>query len=262
MPNKPTSWFNRLFLNNKATIYLLNILLGLLVIWIASKLTWILEPVGQFLAIVAPPIIVAGVLYYLLVPLVNLLKRHWHVNRSLTIGVLFIVLVILISLGMRRFIPAVQQQISSFASAAPQYWRELTKIVTNIADEQHWPDFIDMNQIGKDLTAFFGGKSGNLVDGTFSQLGSILSTVGNVVITIATAPFLLFFMLKDGPNFPKYIAKLLPERYQATLLDLLNEISTKVGQYIQGQLTVAFFVSIIFMIGYSVIGLRFALVLG
>lgn len=262
MPNKPTSWFNRLFLNNKATIYLLNILLGLLVIWIASKLTWILEPVGQFLAIVAPPIIVAGVLYYLLVPLVNLLESHWHVNRSLTIGVLFIVLVILISLGMRRFIPAVQQQISSFASAAPQYWRELTKIVTNIADEQHWPDFIDMNQIGKDLTAFFGGKSGNLVDGTFSQLGSILSTVGNVVITIATAPFLLFFMLKDGSNFPKYIAKLLPERYQATLLDLLNEISTKVGQYIQGQLTVAFFVSIIFMIGYSVIGLRFALVLG
>jgi predicted PurR-regulated permease PerM len=69
-------------------------------------------------------------------------------------------------------------------------------------------------------------------------------------------------MLKDGRNFPQYIARLLPERYQATLLDLLNEISTKVGQYIQGQLTVAFFVSIIFMIGYSVIDLKFALVLG
>ncbi len=262
MPNKPTTWFARLFLNNKGTIYLLNILLGLVVIWIATKLTWLLDPLGQFLATIAPPFIVAGVLYYLMVPLVNLLERRWHVKRVLTIAGLFIILVLLISLGMRQFIPAVQQQVQSFASSAPQYWRELTKVVTNIADEQHWPDFIDMNEIGNDITKFFGGKNGNLIDGTFSQLGTIINAVGNIVITLATAPFLLFFMLKDGRHFPDYVAKLLPRRYRATLLDLLNEISTKVGQYIQGQITVAFFVSIIFMVGYSIIGLRFALVLG
>ncbi|MFL2029302.1 AI-2E family transporter [Loigolactobacillus zhaoyuanensis] len=262
MPNKPSTWFTRLFLNNKATIYLLNISLGLVVIWMATKLTWLLDPLGQFLSTVAPPLILAGILYYLMVPLVNLLERRWHINRGLTIAGLFVVLVLLISLGMRQFIPAVQQQISGFVKAAPQYWRELTKISRNVADQQHWPDFIDMNQVGQDLTKFFGGKNGNLVDGTFSQLSSIINVVGNVVITIATAPFLLFFMLKDGQHFPQALAKLLPERYQATLLDLLNEINTKVGQYIQGQLTVAFFVSIIFMIGYSVIGLKFALVLG
>ncbi|WP_367298200.1 AI-2E family transporter [Loigolactobacillus coryniformis] len=206
--------------------------------------------------------IVAGVLYYLMVPLVNLLERRWHVKRVLTITALFVVLLLLIAIGMRLFIPTVQAQITSFTGAAPQYWRELTKILTNVADEQHWPDFIDLKQVGQDLTNFFGGKNGNLVDGTFSQLGTIINTVGNVVITIVTAPFMLFFMLKDGRRFPQYVAKLLPHRYQATLLDLFNEISTKVGQYIQGQLTVAFLVSLIFMIGYSVIGLRFALVLG
>lgn len=262
MPNKPANWFTRLFLNNKGTIYLLNILLGLLVIWLASKLTWLLDPVAQFLAIVAPPVIIAGILYYLLVPLVNLLERHWHFRRTLTIAGLFILIVLLLALGMRQFIPAVQSQVNSFIAAAPQYWQEITKISREFADQQHWPGFIDMNEIGHDLANFFTGKSGSLVNGTFSQLNNLINVVGNVVVTIATAPFLLFFMLKDGAEFPHTVVKLFPERYQKTLLELFSEISTKVGQYIQGQLTVALFVSIIFMIGYSVIGLKFALALG
>lgn len=262
MPNKPANWFTRLFLNNKGTIYLLNILLGLLVIWLASKLTRLLDPVAQFLAIVAPPVIIAGILYYLLVPLVNLLERHWHFRRTLIIAGLFILIVLLLALGMRQFIPAVQSQVNSFIAAAPQYWQEITKISREFADQQHWPGFIDMNEIGHDLANFFTGKSGSLVNGTFSQINNLINVVGNVVVTIATAPFLLFFMLKDGAQFPHAVVKLFPERYQKTLLELFSEISTKVGQYIQGQLTVALFVSIIFMIGYSVIGLKFALALG
>ena len=65
------SWFWRWFLNNQMTAVLLNILLFLLVVFTFTKVSYLFEPVWQFLAVVGLPIIMAGILYYLMNPLVD-----------------------------------------------------------------------------------------------------------------------------------------------------------------------------------------------
>ena len=45
-------------------------------------------------------------------------------------------------------------------------------------------------------------------------------------------------------------------------LKVLAEVNDQVSSYIRGQLTVAFAVAIMFMIGFSVIGLDYAVTLG
>ena len=43
------SWFYRWFLNNKATVSLINIFLALAVIWLFANVSWVFQPVGSFI---------------------------------------------------------------------------------------------------------------------------------------------------------------------------------------------------------------------
>jgi hypothetical protein len=91
-PMERKSWFYRRFLNSKFTTVCLNAVLVLLAIWIFTQIAWVFKPVGAFVGIVAPPFILAGVLFYLLNPLVNFLQKH-GVKRLLAIALVFIVVI-------------------------------------------------------------------------------------------------------------------------------------------------------------------------
>ncbi|HGF7455772.1 TPA: AI-2E family transporter, partial [Enterococcus faecium] len=77
-----------------------------------------------------------------------------------------------------------------------------------------------------------------------------------------TMPFILFYLLKDGKQLAPYFVKFLPTRMQKPTLNVLSEMNSQVSSYIRGQLTVAFAVAIMFMIGFAVIGLEYAVTLG
>src|SRR5699024_5064989 len=83
----------------------------------------------------------------------------------------------------------------------------------------------------------------------------------NVGIVIATTPFVLFFMLKDGHRFKKFSTNLMPPKFRKDFHDLLDKMSIQVGSYIQGQIIVSFCIGILLFIGYSIIGLDYSLIL-
>ncbi|MDU4200224.1 MAG: AI-2E family transporter, partial [Staphylococcus epidermidis] len=70
-----------------------------------------------------------------------------------------------------------------------------------------------------------------------------------------------FFMLKDGHKFKDYTTKIMPPKFRKDFHDLLEKMSVQVGSYIQGQIIVSFCIGLLLFIGYSIIGLKYALVL-
>ena len=76
-------------------------------------------------------------------------------------------------------------------------------------------------------------------------------------MTLLTAPFILFFMLKDGHELRPYLTKFAPQRWQDSFSKLLYDINYALASYIRGQITVAFWVGVMFAIGYTVIGLPY-----
>lgn len=69
------SWFFRWFLDNKAiTVFLVTLLLGLNLL-VLSKITFIFIPIFEFAGAVMLPVIISGLLYYLLNPIVDFLER-------------------------------------------------------------------------------------------------------------------------------------------------------------------------------------------
>ncbi|WP_225046727.1 AI-2E family transporter [Lacticaseibacillus kribbianus] len=256
-----TSWFYRHFLDNKFAITAFNLLLALLVVWVLTKIGWVFKPVGNFIGIVAPPFVFAGILYYMLAPIVNWLTRR-KVNRNLAIALVFLGVLALLVLAVVKLVPPIERQISSMVNDWPSYWGAFTRWLTDLNDSQDLIAQKDLNQLGNEIMAAVSGREGLIVSGTITQIQNLVGVVGNVAITVGTAPIILFFMLKDGAKFPGLVLPIIPVKLRQSVGEMLHEMNEKVGSYVQGQLTVAMAVAIIFMIGYSLIGLRFALVLG
>ena len=53
----------------------------------------------------------------------------------------------------------------------------------------------------------------------------------------------------------------MPPKFRKDFHDLLEKMSVQVGSYIQGQIIVSFCIGLLLFIGYSIIGLKYALVL-
>ena len=68
-------------------------------------------------------------------------------------------------------------------------------------------------------------------------------------------------MLKDGHRLNPYVTKFAPKKLQPSFSSLLSDINGAVASYIRGQITVAFWVGVMFAIGYSVIGLNYGITL-
>lgn len=256
------SWFWKWFLNNQVVTALLIILLCLLIIFVFSKVSYLLEPVWRFIAIVSLPVIMAGILYYLLNPLVDLLEKH-SIPRLVSIILLFILIVALITWGVVILIPKLRSQTISFIDHWPAYW----EILSEKADEWLKSPLLSqfktqIENTSDDVIGSISKLLQNLPKATFHGVGNVLGAVANVVVALITMPFILFYLLKDGKKLPGYFIQFLPVKIRKPTLDVLSDVNQQLSSYIRGQLTVAFFVAVIFIICFSVIRLPYAITLG
>lgn len=256
------SWFWRWFLNNKAVTGLLIVLLILGNIFIFTKVAYLFTPFLDFLAIVGLPIIMSGILYYMMNPVVDFLEKK-GVKRLYGILGLFVFVIGLLVWGGVVVIPKIQEQTISFIENFPSY----VKIVEESAD-----NFLSspiFSQVQEQLEAswdkVFSGVTNILKDiskTTFQNLGNFFGAVASVFIAIITMPFILFYLLRDGKRLAPYMIRFLPIKWRQPTLNVLIDMNQQVSSYIRGQLTVAFLVGVMFTLGFSIIGLDYAVTLG
>lgn len=264
-PESGFSWFYQRFLNNHITILLLNIFLLLLVLNELMQNAWLLAPVWQFIGIAMPAVVVAGILFYVLDPLVHLMERRLHLRQGLAIAIAMIATAAIIVIIFLNLIPFLTKQTTGIISALPQFANDMLhnlNHLNHLNQQHHWLSNKNLADINERVSTYFSKRGLNLLTGTLSSLGNVVTTVSDWIITIITAPLVLFFMLKDGTRFPHYISQVVPTAYRSRFVVMLDQMNVKVSSYVRGQLTVALCVLIIFTTGYSIIGLRYALLIG
>lgn len=261
-PESGFSWFYQRFLNNHITILLLNIFLLLLVLNELMQNAWLLAPVWQFIGIAMPAVVVAGILFYVLDPLVHLMERRLHLRQGLAIAIAMIATAAIIVIIFLNLIPFLTKQTTGIISALPQFANDMLHNLNHLNQQHHWLSNKNLADINERVSTYFSKRGLNLLTGTLSSLGNVVTTVSDWIITIITAPLVLFFMLKDGTRFPHYISQVVPTAYRSRFVVMLDQMNVKVSSYVRGQLTVALCVLIIFTTGYSIIGLRYALLIG
>lgn len=259
---RPLSWCWKWFLNNQAVTSLLVVLLVLLILFMFTKVSYLFEPIWQFLAIVGLPIILAGILYYLMNPAVDYLERK-GIKRIYSIFGLFILVIGLIVWGVVVIVPKIQEQSMSFVENLPGYLDIIENKVNEILSDPIFSQVQDQLEASNEkLIASMTDIIQNLSRSTIQNIGSFFGAVATVVLAVITMPFILFYLLKDGRQLAPYFVKFLPTKMRKPSLTVLKEMNDQVSSYIRGQLTVAFAVAIMFMVGFSLIGLDYAITLG
>lgn len=195
-------------------------------------------------------------------PVVDWFEKKFRVPRVLTIIVLFLFVVIAMIWIINILVPIAQHQINSLVKNWPHIWNDAVNATQNALRDPRLHSVKGSIQGMIDDTQKTLFKSGqNTVNSTLGNISSAVSIITMIVMTLLTAPFILFFMLKDGHQLRPYITKFVPETWQQSFSKLLYDINYAVASYIRGQITVAFWVGVMFTIGYIIIGLPYGLAL-
>ena len=256
-----TTWFRNWFLDNKVVTVLLIILLVLVNFFVFSKVMYMFHFVKEFLGVVGLPIIMAGILFYLLNPLIDWMERK-KVKRIWGIGIVFIVISGLVAWGIVILIPIIRQEALSLIENWPGYWNRLLEKFDSLLSSTIFSQLkVQFKDFDQNIVKTISEQADGFMNSAFSGIGSLLGTVTNVVIALVTMPILLSFLLKDGRDLPYHMMKMVPSNMRVSTYNVLKEMNTQISQYIRGQLLVAFFVALMFWIGLAIAGLEYALLL-
>lgn len=261
--NKYTfSWFWRWFLNNQVVTALLIVLLVLCNIFLFTKVAYLFTPFLQFIGIVSLPVIMAGILYYLMNPVVDYFEKK-GVKRIYSIIGLFIFVTGLIVWGIVVIIPKIQEQSISFVNNFPSYMSVAEKTVTDFLSSSMFSQVQEqLEQSWEKIFTWFTQIIQNFSKSSLKNLGNLFGAIASVVVAIITTPFILFYLLRDGEKLVPFAVQVLPTKWRKPTLKILKEMNDQVSSYIRGQLTVAFLVALIFIVGFSIIRLDYAVTLG
>lgn len=255
------SWFFRWFLDNKAiTVFLVCLLIGLNIL-VLSKISFIFTPIIEFISVIMLPVILAGLLYYLLNPLVDLLEKY-KINRLVAITIVFVLITLLLIWGLAVAIPSLQAQIVSFFKNMPTYLKQAEKVLNDLLDsrlsEQFRPQIEQVTEnISSQLTTWASSFSTRAVN----WASSFVSAASQIVVAVIIMPFILFYLLRDGKHLKGYMTQFLPKKLREPVGQILTDVNSQLANYVRGQITVAIIVAFMFMIFFKIIGLRYGVTL-
>ncbi|UEG58312.1 AI-2E family transporter [Bacillus sp. BC1-43] len=250
--------FKRFFLDNKFVLFLLVLLLIGLNILVFTKTSFIFTPIIVLLKTISLPIILTGIVFYLLNPVVDFLERR-RIRRIYSILLLYLLVIGLITITIVSIIPFLKEQIMSLIDNIPRY----VDIVENQTKQLIGSNFVNQAQQTtniniSDLATKVSDQAATIVNSTFTGVGNFIGALTEIIISIVTVPFILFYLLKDGKKLPVYILKFVPTQLKEQTYTVLSEMNHRLSSYIRGQIIVSFCIGFLLFIGYLIIGLDYA----
>jgi predicted PurR-regulated permease PerM len=210
------------------------------------------------------PIIMAMVLGYVVLPVIEFLHRQTRLSRGMAIGLIYLVIIaILIAIPIST-IPQLINQGNNLINNIPGY-------VINIGTFLQKPLIIGEYTIPLDelpLEQVYDVLSRNIIDiiqtigrQGFNIFGSVASRTISTVLWIIIVLVLSFYMVKDYREIWNSTVALAPNVYHDDLQRLGREISATWNAFLRGQLILGFVVGSITFFIALIIGLPNALAL-
>lgn len=225
----------------------------LIAIALIGWLVWLLAPV-------LTPFIASALLAYIGDPLADRLQK-FKIPRTLAVVAVFVLTFLAVALIVLLVLPLIRTQVSALLAALPD-------IVATV--EREWlPRASELLGIEADddigVGAFFArysdmaGSWGTTILMSVSKSGGALAAA---VISLFLIPILTFYILRDWDSIIAKFAALIPSAQRQTVIQLARETDDILGAFLRGQIMVMFALGVIYSIGLSLVGLKFAIAIG
>jgi predicted PurR-regulated permease PerM len=232
-----------------------------------AAILWILYCLRSILLL----LIVCIFFCYMIAPIVSLFEQPLYVfnreirlPRGVSILLVYAVIGAVIFAILDFILPLFGQQITSLGKSLPDY------ISRGSASANRALQNADIALARLKLPSEYSEQLLKLLSDLFAGLFSWLSNAASAIFGyvvylpwLILVPILSFFMLKDAEQFAKDAVDLLPTaRLQRRANRLLIDASRTLAAYIRAQFTGCLVVGLLAMIGFGIIGVPYAVVLG
>jgi predicted PurR-regulated permease PerM len=218
----------------------------------------ILGWVGAQISIVFPPLVLAGMIVFLLNPIVTWMQGH-GVHRAAGAGIAYLGFFAFVTLLVVLAVPAIQDQAQEFGD----HWPEVRSNIEHWVDEraaqlEGTPFEFDREEIVDRFTQNTEIDVGEAV-GRATEIGF---QILEILLIFIIAPILAFYMLIDLPHLRRVAEGLIPEEAREDVVLVARRVNHAVGGFFRGQLVVAFIVGVLSSVGLWLIDLPFWLIIG
>ena len=233
------------------------------IMWLAIVLfgLWFLNAISTILA----PFVVSLVFAYMLSPIVDLFQK-WGIPRWVTSLVIILLFITCITLVLFFVLPVALTQFEGALDT-------LSKIMNDYRDKL-WDSQlvkilerygISVNELRNTFSNQLTPRFEDILKTLVNALGSLMSSISafiTQIFYIILIPFLTFYFLTDFPKIAHRFLMLFPRRTRDQVEDYMHRSDDLIGHYLRGALTVAFLQGIIVAVLFSVVGIKYALLLG
>lgn len=233
------------------------------IMWLSGILfaIWFVSSISSLLA----PFVVSLVLAYVMNPIVERFER-WGVPRWVTSLVLILILVGLITLFFFLVLPVVLTQFEGILDSLSRLIVDFNTWIWNSTAIKALERYgVSAEEVRNTLTSQFTPKLEdilkNLVRGLF-LLASSISSLVTQIFYVVLVPFLTFYTLTDLPKIRQRFLLLFSHRYRDQLESYLQSADEVIGLYLRGAVTVALLQGVIIATMFSIVGIKYALMLG
>lgn len=237
-----------------------------------------------FLQPVLLPFAVAGILTYLLEPIVAFFCRK---GASRTVGTLIVfALFTLFAAGvLLSVVPTALQEGKEFIKNFPSYAQSVQNLglstLKTLDDLQKLPGTTE-GETGDEINFLTQSASGAIKNGVAwvqENLPNLLASFGmfltrsaggflgafGLIIGLILIPVFLFYLLRDAPKIAQKWADFLPLKsspFKTEVVSLLLEINGYIIAFFRGQILVAVIDGVLISVGLLILGVDFAILIG
>ena len=214
--------------------------------------------VYQFRAVV-PQLVLAGVMAFILEPVVRLLQRRLRMTRAAATAVVFVFMV-LIGLGVLAApvtaVPAVQRGIRSLQLDFDRIVGEIGKFLDRPLDIGGYS--LDLSEFYGQLSEMLSRFATSVAEGTLDIVIGIASGAVQLVFIFIAA----FYLVKDTEGLIDSIDRLAPPGLENDFVRLRKQITAAWSAFLRSQLLLIVIVAVIVAIACTALGLPYPVALG
>ncbi|MBT3648488.1 MAG: AI-2E family transporter [Flavobacteriales bacterium] len=214
------------------------------------------------LSTVLIPFFLAWLTAYLLEPINRFLHR-WIKHRSLVVFTTLISILLLVSLAAIIFIPLMVDEVMV-----------LQRLLSTQVSQLHWPEWLPRDIVDRageylakfDLTAILSqegmtDKALHTLSGIWEAISGVMGVIAALFSVVTYVLYLIFIMI-DYDRLSNSWEALIPEKQKSFVTELVSNLEAGMNGYFKAQSKIVLIVSILFAVGFKIIGLPFAIVLG
>ncbi|MEN9688906.1 MAG: hypothetical protein RI998_903 [Pseudomonadota bacterium] len=225
--------------------------IGVAIAW----LLWWLTPV-------LTPFLIAGVMAYLLSPIVDKLENMTQWPKVLLVVLVELVFLALLLAVVALVVPVffkeaarIQAQLPAFLGDVQSKW---APTLASLGVDIQWDPQSVKSFLSDHLASMWQSGLASVL--TSLQIGGsvALALVGNLVLI----PVALFYLLLDGHHVLNHLRDWVPLKAKDSVGGFVHEADQVLGEYVRGQVLVMLILSVYYVVGLSLFGLSVAWPIG